>query len=134
MMIAAIYARKSTDQGGVADEQKSVGRQVDHARAYAMAKGWRVDDARVYVDDGISGGEFAKTYRERLFLKANRVGGTAMAAYEVTCHLTGLYPHWWIGRRFTEAGDWWWPVAPRSRRATSCSSSSTAPGRRRGRG
>ena len=34
-MTAAIYARKSTEQNGVADESKSVARQVDHARAYA---------------------------------------------------------------------------------------------------
>ena len=58
-MIAAIYARKSTDQSGVADEQKSIARQVEHARAYALAKGWTVADAHVYVDDGISGAEFA---------------------------------------------------------------------------
>ncbi len=58
-MIAAIYARKSTDQTGVADEERSVTRQVDHARAYAVRKGWQVDDAHVYVDDGISGAEFA---------------------------------------------------------------------------
>ena len=58
-MIAAVYARKSTDQGGVADEAKSVTRQIDHARAYAARKGWTVDDAHVYVDDGISGAEFA---------------------------------------------------------------------------
>jgi DNA invertase Pin-like site-specific DNA recombinase len=58
-MIAAIYARKSTDQSGIADDQKSVVRQVDHARAYAGRKGWIVDDAYVYVDDGISGAEFA---------------------------------------------------------------------------
>ncbi|PYQ85903.1 MAG: hypothetical protein DMG02_26870 [Acidobacteria bacterium] len=59
IMIAAIYARKSTEQNGVADEQKSVARQIEHARAYAIAKGWTVDDAHVYVDDGISGAEFA---------------------------------------------------------------------------
>jgi DNA invertase Pin-like site-specific DNA recombinase len=58
-MIAAIYARKSTEQTGVADEQKSVVRQIDHARAYATHKGWIVADAHVYVDDGISGAEFA---------------------------------------------------------------------------
>src|SRR5215470_17827457 len=58
-MIAAIYARKSTDQTGVADEQKSVARQVEHARAYAARKGWIVADEHVYVDDGISGAEFA---------------------------------------------------------------------------
>ena len=32
-MIAAIYARKSTEQTGVADEQKSVARQADRADA-----------------------------------------------------------------------------------------------------
>src|SRR3954465_14521170 len=58
-MVAAIYARKSTDQSGVADDQKSVARQVDHARQYAIRKGWTVDDASVFVDDGISGAEFA---------------------------------------------------------------------------
>jgi hypothetical protein len=31
-MIAAIYARKSTEQTGIVDEQKSVARQVAHAR------------------------------------------------------------------------------------------------------
>lgn len=39
-------------------------------------------------------------HRERLFLAANRIGKTDTAAYEVTAHLTGLYPHWWQGRRF----------------------------------
>src|SRR5262252_3116540 len=58
-MLAAIYARKSTDQAGVADEQKSIARQIDHARAYAARKGWAVADDHLYVDDGISGAEFA---------------------------------------------------------------------------
>ena len=58
-MIAAIYARKSTEQTGLADEQRSVARQVDHARAYAKRKGWTVDEACVFVDDGISGAEFS---------------------------------------------------------------------------
>ncbi|MDP2320710.1 MAG: recombinase family protein [Acidobacteriota bacterium] len=58
-MRAAIYSRKSNDQGGIADENKSVTRQVDHARAYARRKGWTVLDHQVYIDDGISGAEFA---------------------------------------------------------------------------
>jgi site-specific DNA recombinase len=58
VMIAAIYARKSTEQA-VSDDQKSIARQVDHARQYAARKGWTVDDAYVFVDDGISGAEFA---------------------------------------------------------------------------
>jgi site-specific DNA recombinase len=59
-MIAAIYARKSTDQSGVADEQKSVARQVEHARHFALRNGWTVDEALIYTDDGISGAEFDK--------------------------------------------------------------------------
>jgi site-specific DNA recombinase len=58
-MIAAIYARKSTDQSGVADEQRSVTRQIEHARDYALRKGWTVDESLIFVDDGISGAEFA---------------------------------------------------------------------------
>lgn len=57
-MIAAIYARKSTDQAGAGDKSESVERQVAHARAYAERKGWIVADAHVYADDGISGAEF----------------------------------------------------------------------------
>ncbi len=59
MTTAAIYSRKSNDQTGVSDDQKSVTRQIDHAKAYARRKGWTVDDQFVYVDDGISGAEFA---------------------------------------------------------------------------
>lgn len=39
-------------------------------------------------------------HRERLFMAGNRVGKTEGGGYEVTCHLTGLYPDWWEGRRF----------------------------------
>ena len=57
-MIAAIYARKSTEQTGVNEEDRSVTRQIAHARAYAEGKGWWVIEEHVYVDDGISGAEF----------------------------------------------------------------------------
>ncbi len=40
-MIAAV-SRKSTEQNGVGDEEKSVTRQIEHARAYAARKGWTV--------------------------------------------------------------------------------------------
>ena len=36
LMLAAIYARKSTDQADRADEAKSVTRQVEHATVYAL--------------------------------------------------------------------------------------------------
>ncbi len=58
--VAAILGRKSTEQVGVTDEQRSVTRQVEHARAYALARGWVVRDEYIFVDDGISGAEFRK--------------------------------------------------------------------------
>jgi phage terminase large subunit-like protein len=39
------------------------------------------------------------THSERVFLAANRVGKTFCAAYEITCHAMGWYPHWWAGWR-----------------------------------
>lgn len=59
-MIAAIYARKSTEQTGTSDLEKSVARQVAHAKTYADRKGWIVSENHVFVDDGISGAEFVK--------------------------------------------------------------------------
>jgi site-specific DNA recombinase len=59
-MRVGIYARKSTEQTGIADGHSSVERQVANARAYADGKGWTVLENQIYIDDGISGGEFLK--------------------------------------------------------------------------
>lgn len=49
-----------------------------------------------------------KEYGERLFLAANRVGKSeGVGGYEVTLHLTGLYPEWWEGRRFRKPVKVW---------------------------
>jgi phage terminase large subunit-like protein len=45
--------------------------------------------------------------RERAFIAGNRVGKTIAGAYETTCHLTGIYPHWWQGRRFSKPVKVW---------------------------
>jgi DNA invertase Pin-like site-specific DNA recombinase len=50
-VIAAIYARKSTQQD-VADDAKSVPRQIEHARRYAARKGWSIDEDAIFADDG----------------------------------------------------------------------------------
>jgi phage terminase large subunit-like protein len=39
--------------------------------------------------------------KQRLLMAANRVGKTYSAAFEVACHLTGKYPDWWDGARFS---------------------------------
>jgi site-specific DNA recombinase len=59
-MIAAIYARKSNPQEGAAGTSESVDRQIAHARAYAIRKGWTVAEGHVYYDDTISGATWAR--------------------------------------------------------------------------
>lgn len=39
----------------------------------------------------------------KFFMAANRSGKTFAGLYEITAHLTGLYPTWWKGRRFDYA-------------------------------
>jgi len=52
--------------------------------------------------------EAGASYRERCLMAANRVGKTyGGGAYETTCHLTGLYPDWWNGKRFKTPVRWW---------------------------
>lgn len=47
-------------------------------------------------------------HRERLLIAANRVGKTeGVGGYELTLHLTGQYPEWWTGRRFTRPVRCW---------------------------
>jgi len=51
--------------------------------------------------------EAGASWRQRLFLAANRIGKTDVASFELTCHLTGLYPRWWKGRRFDTPIEAW---------------------------
>lgn len=46
--------------------------------------------------------EAGARYRQRLMMAANRVGKTeGVGGFEMVCHLTGRYPKWWKGRRFS---------------------------------
>ena len=49
----------------------------------------------------------ALAFRERLLLAGNRLGKTMCAGAEVAFHMTGLYPDWWVGRRFTHPPRIW---------------------------
>lgn len=42
------------------------------------------------------------THRERLLMAGNQLGKTLAGAAEMAYHLTGLYPDWWEGRRYTK--------------------------------
>jgi len=53
-----------------------------------------------FFDDG-------SKYRQRAFLAGNRTGKTYSGAFEMTCHLTGIYPIWWQGKIFDEPVKAW---------------------------
>lgn len=48
-----------------------------------------------------------KVFRERCFMAGNRVGKSQAGGFEMACHLTGDYPHWWDGRKFEKPVDAW---------------------------
>src|SRR5262245_9277046 len=69
-MLAAIYARKSTEQTGADADAKSVANQIANARTFARARGWPVAEDRVYSDDAISGAETRKLVNRQRLLDA----------------------------------------------------------------
>lgn len=48
-----------------------------------------------------------RTHSRRAFIAGNRIGKSLAGAYEMTCHLTGRYPHWWTGKRFKKPINAW---------------------------
>ena len=60
---------------------------------------------------------FVTTTDRRGILAANRIGKTVSTCYETAMHLTGIYPAWWTGKRFSGpitamvAGEGWSQVA-----------------------
>jgi site-specific DNA recombinase len=60
MIVAAVYARKSTDDSDRSEEARSTTRQIERATEYARAKGWTVDPRYIFVDDAVSGAEWQR--------------------------------------------------------------------------
>jgi len=46
-------------------------------------------------------------YRQRMLMAGNQTGKTLSAGMEVAMHLTGWYPDWWQGRRWSRPTHWW---------------------------
>lgn len=68
---------------------------------------WFADSNRESYSKHISFLADGATFRQRAFLAANRVGKSETGAFEITCHATGIYPHWWTGKRFEEPTKIW---------------------------
>lgn len=51
--------------------------------------------------------ELGATKRERLLMAGNQVGKSEAGAFEAAVHLTGLYPRWWVGKRFDHPVRGW---------------------------
>lgn len=51
--------------------------------------------------------KYGSVYDERALFGGNRTGKTHCGAFEDTLHLTGLYPEWWEGRRFSRPVNMW---------------------------
>jgi site-specific DNA recombinase len=66
--LAAIYARKSTEQEGTDADAKSVARQVENARAFISSKGWQVCDQHIFIDDAVSGANTPKLVNRKRML------------------------------------------------------------------
>lgn len=47
------------------------------------------------------------THRERLLSAGNQNGKSEAGSYETSVHMTGLYPEWWKGRRWTQPTRGW---------------------------
>src|SRR5690348_8058531 len=45
--------------------------------------------------------------RERLLMAGNQVGKSEAGAFEAACHMTGLYPPWWKGRKWDRPVRCW---------------------------
>ena len=69
-------------------------RQLDMYRPYPK----QIEFHTAGADEGI---------RERLLMAGNQLGKTVAGSFEAAMHLTGLYPAWWDGVRFTQATTGW---------------------------
>jgi phage terminase large subunit-like protein len=72
-------------------ERRSAVRRLDQYRPYARQ-----------LEFHAAGGRF----RERILIAANQVGKTVAAGFEVAMHACGIYPSWWLGRRFDRPTRW----------------------------
>ena len=68
--------------------------QLAHYKPYQKQKDFHAEGGRTGI-------------RERLLMAGNQLGKSYSAGYETAMHLTGRYPSWWAGKRFTSPTAGW---------------------------
>ena len=80
--------------------QREFFRLYDHDKPFSPLNVGVYDWQRIWCNAG-------RDHDQRMLMCANRVGKTRTGGAEVACHLTGLYPPWWEGRRFPRGISAW---------------------------
>lgn len=80
---------------------------VDMAEGATSAIKGRKLDGYIPHDKQLTYHKLGLDHPLRCFFAGNRVGKTTCGAAEDAYHLTGLYPSWWVGRRFDKPVDLW---------------------------
>lgn len=85
--------------------------EIEHRKKYSTLEYAFLDEGpfarNKYYGQSLKLFKAGKKYHERAYVAPNRCGKTYSAAYETTLHLTGLYPDWWEGHRFTKPISAW---------------------------
>lgn len=81
--------------------------ELERRVRYRRVDSFFQDESRLQYSKHMAFFQGGAKYPQRLFSAANRVGKTICGAYETTLHLTGLYPDWWKGRRFSHPVNAW---------------------------
>lgn len=76
------------------------------AAAYLKQYGGQVRDFQPYAKQA-EFFELGATKRERLLIAGNQNGKSHAGGFEAACHMTGVYPPWWKGRRFDRPTRGW---------------------------
>ena len=90
----------STDQADVSKHGQTV---EEINRALLMAEAFKANGKFYTFEPYDKQKEFydlGAKCNERMLRAGNQEGKTYAAAYETTCHMTGIYPKWWAGHRF----------------------------------
>ena len=86
----ASYCRKSTSQTGVDDDQKSVVRQEENARAFGGHEKAGRPDSHVYADDAVSGAETLKLVNRQRLLVISAAAGRRFRSSSCAMPLASL--------------------------------------------